>query len=38
MAYDNQNAVHCLGLLYLTVAYLPDQEVSMEEKNSMTNK
>ena len=38
MAYDKQNAVHCIGLLYVTVAYLPDQNVSMEEKTQMAER
>ena len=38
MAYDKQNVVHCIGLLYLTVAYLPDQKVSGEEKNEMAER
>ena len=29
---DKENIFHCMGLLYLTVAYLPEQEVSNSEK------
>ena len=38
MAYDKENIFHCMGLLYLTVAYLPDQEVSNAEKAEMAER
>ena len=38
MAYNKENVVHCLGILYWTVAHIPDQEVSPEEKAEMSEK
>jgi hypothetical protein len=38
MAYEKENIFHCMGLLYLTVAYLPDQEVSNAEKAEMAER